>query len=251
MYNPKRESELQSLIRANGDYCTVEYLAQVMNLSLSTIRRNLKELELKGKVKRCYGGVSYIETEGGLEPFTFRTQKNALQKIVVSRLAASLIKEGDVIFTDASSTAYCLTNFLKEFKNLTVISNGIETVNSLRLSSLTVYSTGGKVSPSNKVALVGKTALDFINSVHANITFTSAFGVNSDGNVYDVFDDEICLRQAMLNNSDKKVLMVDGEKFGKFAPFKLANVNEFDCIISEKIPKDFFRVDIFARILSD
>ena len=250
MYDPKRDSQIISLIRANGDYVTVEYLSKAMNLSASTVRRNLKDLEEKGKVKRTYGGVSYSQSENGLAPFSYRTQKNAPEKITVCRLGASLVKDGDVVFTDASSTAYCLTNFLKEFNNLTVISNGIETVNSLRTSTINVYSTGGKVSPTNKVALIGKQALDFINSVHADVTFVSAFGVDIDGRVYDVFDDEICLRQAMLKNSNKKVLMLDSEKYGKIAPFLLAETSVFDYVLCDKDRKNFFAKGVKINLIT-
>ena len=250
MHNLKRESEIISLIKASGDYATVEYLANTLSLSQSTVRRNLQELELKGIVKRSYGGVTYAEVENGLAPFNLRTRSNALNKIIVCRLACSLIKDGDVIFTDCSSTAYCLTNFLKEFKNITVISNGIETVNSLRASTLTVYSTGGKVSPTNKVALIGQQALDFIDGIHADLTLLSAFGVDNGGNIYDVYDDEIAVRKKMMKNSNANYLLLDGSKFGKTAPFKLANVNDFDGVITDKYSDGFLKGQIKTKIIT-
>lgn len=249
MHGIKRESEIISLIKANGDFASVEYLAETLNLSPSTVRRNLQELELKGKIKRSYGGATYAEQENGLAPFTMRTNSNVVQKIAVCRMASSLIKEGDVVLTDSSSTAYCLTNFLREFKNLTVISNGIETINSLRASTLTVYSTGGKVSSTNKVALVGDKAIDFINDIRADVCLLSAFGVIKNGNVYDVYDDEIAVRRVMMKNSNKKYLMLDGSKFGKTAPFKLSSIDDFDGIITDKLPDNFFDRQINTKII--
>lgn len=248
MLNKSRESEIISLIKSRGDYATVEFLSNALSLSPSTVRRHLQDMEGRGVVKRSYGGVTYAESENGLEPFTLRTQSNYLEKITVCRLASSLVKEGDVIFTDPSSTAYCLTNFLKEFNNITVISNGIETVNSLRLSKVTVYSTGGKVSPSNKVALIGKQAIDFINGVRANVTFISSFGISTKGGVYDVYDEEIAVRQAMMNNSDKNYLLLDHSKLNKTATFKLCSVTDFDKIICDKDITGFFDKNVLPNV---
>ena len=126
----------------------------------------------------------------------------------------------------------------------------METLNALALSKLEVYSTGGKISPVNRVALVGDRAIEFVNSIRANLTFVSAFGVSADGGVYDVYDDEIAVRKAMFNNSKKTVLMVDDGKFGKTAPFKLANMTEFDYVLCNKKIQGFFapnvKVDITA-----
>ena len=246
----KRESDIIALIKACGYYATVEYLSERLSVSESTVRRNLQQLEKKGLVKRSYGGVEYSGQEDVLAPFPLRTHKNLSGKMAICRLAASLVKEGDVIFTDASSTAYCLAKYLKDFENIRIITNGVETLNALALSKLEVYSTGGKISPVNRVALVGDRAIEFVNSIRANLTFVSAFGVSTDGGVYDVYDDEIAVRKAMFNNSKKTVLMVDDGKFGKTAPFKLANMTEFDYVLCNKKIQGFFAPNVKVDITS-
>ena len=245
-----RENDIISLIKSSGYFATVEYLAERLCVSESTVRRNLQILEKKGVVKRSYGGVEYSGSEEVLAPFPMRTHKNVSGKMAICRLASSLIKEGDVIFIDASSTAYCLAKYLKDFERIKIITNGVETLNALALSNLEVYSTGGKVSPVNRVALVGDRTLETVNSIRADITFVSAFGVSENGGVYDVYDDEIAVRKAMFKNSKKTVLMIDDAKFGKAAPFKVADVTDFDYVLCNKKVQGFFlpevKVDITA-----
>ena len=244
----KRENEIISIIKSCGYYASVEYIAERLSLSASTVRRDLQSMEKDGKIKRSYSGVEYLGKEELLAPFPLRTHKNLEQKMAVCRLAASFVKEGFTVFTDASSTAYCLANYLKDFENVKVVTNGMETLNALSVSKLEVFSTGGKISSSNRVALVGNRAVDIINSVHADVAFVSAFGVSKDGGVYDVYDDEIAVRQAMFKNADKKILMLDEMKFGKSAPFKLANLTDFDAVLCNKKIENFFLPEVEVNI---
>lgn len=236
----QRLDNIISLIKSNGYSATVEFIAQELGVSASTIRRDLRQLEIDKRIKRSYGKAECVEEITDLLPFTIRFRKNLAEKMAVCRLASALVSEGDTVFIDASSTAYCLTRFLREIPNVKIITNGVENVNGLMNEKVEVYSTGGKLSDGNRIALVGKRTLDFVRSTHANIAFMSTFAVNRKGGCYDICDDEVAVRQEMLKNSDKRVLMVDDKKLDKKAPFLLANVEDFDYIVCNKEIKDFF-----------
>lgn len=248
MRRSSRENDTIALIKAEGYRATVEYLAKSLGVSLSTVRRDLQRLEKEGKVKRNYGGVEYVGADSDLTPFPLRTHKRVAEKMAICRLAASFIREGDTVFIDTSSTAYCLTGFLKEFQRIKIVTNSVEAISALSASSLEAYSTGGRLSEGNRVAFVGGRAIEFIDCVRADIAFVSAFGVSKEGGVYDVYDDEIAVRKAMMRNAAKKILMIDDEKCGKKAPFKLAEVGDFDRVLCNRAVENFFEEGVRVTI---
>lgn len=230
----QRADKIIELLRKNGFYMSVDKLSENLGISKSTIRRNLQALEKVGKIQRKYGGAEIVDWNRSLSPFALRKNENTISKMTIARLATPLIKDGAVIFVDASSTANILTSRLLDFDNITIVTNGINNVFSLSESTLTVYSTGGKLSPTTRVAYVGQKAVDFINSMRADLCFLSALGIDKQGVIYDMYDDEIAVRRAMINNSEQKVLLLDSTKMNKCAPFKLGHINEFDYFISDK-----------------
>ena len=130
MYKCEREDEIIALL-SETEYATVEYLAQKMSISSSSIRRDLKNLEERGLVIRSYGGVKIANASGKRIPFSLRSHENSLQKKQIAKAAASLIHVGDVIFIDGSSSAYFLAELLPSINGVTVVTNSIDAMNIL------------------------------------------------------------------------------------------------------------------------
>ena len=120
MYKCEREDEILALLN-DTEYATVEYLSRKMNISPSSIRRDLKNLEERGLVKRSYGGVKIAESSGRRIPFDLRSHENSAQKKQIAKAAMSLINEGDVVFLDGSSSAYFVAELLPSVSGITVI----------------------------------------------------------------------------------------------------------------------------------
>ena len=249
MKNQRLENIL-SIIKSNGYTVSVQTIASALNVSPSTVRRDLQVLEREKRIKRSYGKAECIEEATELLPFAIRFHTNVAEKMNVCRIASALVKEGDTVFIDASSTAYFLTKFLIEIPDVKIVTNGAENINFLMREKAEVYSTGGKLSSVNRIAFVGKRAIDFVKSLHVDVCFTSAFSVDKNGNVFDICDEEIAVRLAMMQNSDKNVLMIDDKKLAKSAPFLLGNVSEFDYIACNAPLKDFFNEDVIYKELN-
>jgi DeoR/GlpR family transcriptional regulator of sugar metabolism len=190
-------------------YASVEELSAVLCISTSTIRRNLEILQQKGLVTRTHGGVK-INSDNNFSPsFTFRIHQNTFAKKKIALSAIKLIKNGDIIFLDGSTSAFYIAEYLKEFENIRVITNGIDTLSLLSKNHILAYSTGGQVSAENPSVLVGRYAEDMISNFHADIAFFSAQAMDNDGEIYDCFEDEIFLRRAMIKNAKTKVFLCD------------------------------------------
>ncbi len=240
MYKCEREDEIIALLSAN-EYVTVEYLSRKMNISPSSIRRDLKNLEERGLVSRSYGGVKMTQPSGKHIPFSLRSHENSLQKKQIAKAALSLINPGDVVFLDASSSAYFLSELLPSVPGVTVITNGLESMVQLSHASVKAYCASGTLADENRGALVGGYAQSFFRSLHANVAIFSIQGMTDDGSLYDCYAEEVAVRQVMLQNADRSILLCDSSKCGKSSTFLQGSIKDVDYIISDLDLNSFFK----------
>lgn len=234
------EKEILSILEKN-EYATIEEIANAIYASPSTVRRRLTDMEQKGLLLRTHGGA---QLKNELFPsFSLRSQQNISAKKQIARSALQLIKNGDVIFLDGSTSAFFIAEYLKEFTDIRVITNGIDTLSLLSKNSIRAYSTGGRISEQNRSVLVGGYAENVINSLRADIAFFSAQAVGKDGEVYDCFEEENVLRKRMMSQAKIRVLLCDGAKLNRSSHFRLCNISEVDYIVSERDLSEYFTCD--------
>ena len=215
-------------------YASVDELSTVLGVSTSTIRRTLEILQQKGLVTRTHGGVK-INSDNNFSPsFTFRIHQNSFEKKKIALCAIKLIKNGDIIFLDGSTSAFYIAEYLKEFENIRVITNGIDTLSLLAKYNILAYSTGGQISTENPSVLVGRYSEDMICNFHADIAFFSAQAMDNNGEIYDCYEEEIFLRRAMIKNAKTKVFLCDNTKFGKTSPYHLCSLKDIDYVASNQ-----------------
>ncbi len=243
-----KEKEILSLIEKKQE-AKVEEIAKELFMSVSTVRRKLNALEGKGLVKRHHGK-AVISNANNLSPsFTFRSHQNVLEKKKMGLFALELIKDGDVIFLDGSTSAFYVATQLREKKNVTVITNGIDTLSVLSELGIKAYSTGGEISEDNKSVLVGEYAEQTAKNFHADIFFFSVASAYPNGEIYDCFIKENFLRKTMMENSKKSVLLLDSAKFNSKFPYRLCNVNEIDYVITETNAHTYFTTPLKTTII--
>lgn len=209
-------------------------LARQYNLSASTVRRKLDELEKDGLITRTHGGVKSVEDDLTVTSFATRVHTNVAEKRRIALKAIKLIREGDVIFLDASSTTYFLTEYLNEFSKIKVITNGIDTLAALAAKGISAYSTGGKVSPESPSVLVGQFARNAVHGVHADIAFFSVHGINENGEIFDTNQSCNEITSCMIKCSDKVVCLCDNTKIGKSGAFKVCDVSDVDYVVCDR-----------------
>ncbi len=213
----------------------VKELAKEIYASEPSIRRDLNSLEKQGLIKRIHGGAILEESGTSLLkiPFLVRELEESDAKVIMAKKAIELIKDNDVIFLDASSSAYNLIPFLVTKNKLTVITNGIKALQKLAEYNINAIATGGKLMNSC-LALVGEEAYSVIEGVTADIAFFSCRGLSSDGKLSDISDAENNVRKKMIANSKKSYLLCASKKIGKTYYHTLCTTDELTGIISEK-----------------
>lgn len=234
MFNKEREQEILSILKTANGFVSVKQLCETLFASESSIRRDLKSLEERGLVKRSYGGASLENNFSNIVTFNHRTRLNVNQKRDIAKKVVSLIKDGSILFLDQSSTAFYLATELMNRSSLMVVTNNIEILMLLSNSRIKVISSGGFLSEENRNCLIGGDAQRTFENIFADIMFFSVKAIDDDGIVTDCSREEIMIRNAMLKNSDKKVLLCDSSKFGVRAPFKQCELCDVDYLISEE-----------------
>lgn len=233
----KQEKELLDYLQ-NHQYASIDELAEKLFVSPSTIRRKLNVLQKKGLITRTHGGAQLNDENNFFPSFTFRVHQNSFEKKKMALSAIKLIKNGDLIFLDGTTSAFFIAEYLSEFKNIRVITNGIDTLSVLAKNNVAAYSTGGCVQEINRSVLVGHYAEEMIKNFHADVAFFSAQSVDNNGEIYDCFEEENVIRKAMIKHATKKVFLCDSTKFGKTSLFHLCSLNDVDYVVSNHdIPK--------------
>lgn len=233
MFNKEREQEIMSILKTTNGFVSVKQFCDTLFASESSIRRDLKALEKRGLVKRNYGGASLMTNHSNIVTFNHRTRQNIAAKREIAKKAAALIKDGNIIFLDQSSTAFYLANELINRNSLTVVTNNIEIMMLLSNSGIKLISSGGILSDENRNCLIGGDAQRTFENVFADVAFFSVKAVSEDGVVTDCSREEVVVRDAMLKNAAKKVLLCDSSKFNCRAPFKQCKLEDVDILISE------------------
>ena len=233
-----QEKELLNILQET-QYASVEDLAKKLHTSTSTIRRALNALQAKGLITRTHGGAKLNDENSFSPSFTYRIHQNSLEKKKIALTAIKLIKNGDIIFLDGTTSAFFIAEYLGEFENIRVITNGIDTLSLLSKNNIQAYSTGGYVNKENRSALIGKYAENMVENFHADIVFFSAQSVSNAGEIYDCFEEENFIRKAMIKNAKVKVLLCDSTKIGKTSPYHLCSIHDIDYIVSNQPLPDF------------
>lgn len=212
----------------------VNDLSAALGVTVETIRRDLEKLEKSEQLRRTHGGAVLIE-EAMLElSLEKRSGLNTEGKIAIAKKALEFVRQGDTIFLDSSTTSYQFSKFLKDFENITVITNNLLIINELQnCEKIKVISTGGTLDMKN-LSFVGEIALRNIEkSLCANKVFFSSKRIDITHGITESNDVEYQIKIAMIKNSKERICLVDKSKFEGVACIKLANFSDIDYLITD------------------
>lgn len=217
-------------------YTSANSLAKRLFVSMPTIRRDLAELDARGLLTRSHGGAKKLNSDHALMPANHRKSISPIEKRRICKKAAKLIKDGSVVFIDASTTALNIVEYISEHSSITVVTNSVKIALSLSGKSIRCYTTGGELQ-NNSYGFAGSYAEEMISRFNFDFMFFSSHGVNEAGIIVDTTSPaENFLRQAVCRLSAKKVFLATSTKFGRAAPYNLMPISEVDLVITDKEP---------------
>lgn len=214
-------------------------LETILYCSTSTLRRDLMDLEKEGIIIRSHGEVR-IAAPNNIE-YTYYTRQMSEQqsKQIIANLASDFLTHNQSIFLDSSSTATYLIDYFEKLSSLRVITNGIEAAVRLnKLDNVTLFLAGGYVANGTN-SVVGDFSASFLDNFHADLAIFSCRGLDRYG-AYEANHEQALIKQHMIRNADKVILLADHTKFNTSHYFKLSNYNVIDYIITNQQPCDTF-----------
>lgn len=218
---------------------TTRELEKLLFSSTSTIRRDLLELEKQGRIIREHGEVKLVKSKNIDYSYDSRVDDQVKSKELIAELASFFIGSSQAIFMDSSSTTSFLLPYLKGINNLQVITNAVELAPALnKMSNVSLFITGGEVKHGTK-SILGNFAVDFLEKFYTDIAIFSCRGIDENGS-YEADYNQALIKQKMIKNTKKALLLVDSTKFNSSHFFKLAYFDQIDCIITDKKPNAAF-----------
>lgn len=195
---------------------SVRELAKALDVSEGTVRNDLNALEGQGKLTRVHGGAVLNENDQFQNNyFRLRSQINLAAKLAIAREAADLVKDGDSILLDASSTIYFFARALSKRSKLRVVTNGFEVARELaQNSSNNVFLIGGIVN-NDSSSVTGLLSERIIEELRIQKAFLSCSGFSLELGMTEVHLAEAQLKRKVIESSQQLYALVDSSKFGQ------------------------------------
>lgn len=225
----------------------VSDLVRQYGVSDVTIRKDLQILSEEGIIKKIHGGAllneekkSYFSSEEAQVLETSEVDKNGTKRKVIE-LALSQIKNGDTIFLGSGLTCSLLAKELKNFKNLTVVTNNLSAVMDLLHSNCKLYMVGGEVTTIDSKTYFSsvENASQYLKSIYVSKAFTSCsgFDLNAGITVNSIISTYIYKNLSDINRS--WYIMLDEEKFDRMGIYKVAELDQINYVITNNLPTKY------------
>lgn len=224
LLSAERHQKIIELV-AKKESLDFQSLAMELNVSIMTVRRDLKELQEKGYLQLTRGGasttMSYI-LEVRAHPRAF-DQK--MEKTTIGRHAAALIEHGEVIFMGTGSTTMQFAQHLSLDLDLTIITPSLPHASLLANRGFQVISTGGIVL-TDDLAQTGIIASDVIKRYFATRAVIGARGVTKKLGITDLHLETAEINNLMTQQSEQVLILADSTKMGVQANFVVSPIQK-------------------------
>jgi DeoR family transcriptional regulator, aga operon transcriptional repressor len=173
--NEERRRDILEILNRDGRVLVAD-LARHFRTSQVTIRKDLESLYVHGRVHRTHGGALPAQ-ESALEDLTLREKEklHRKEKLQIASAAAGMVKEEQVVILDSGTTTSAIASALRDFVNLTIITNAVNIAAALGGSTFEAILTGGTLRK-NSFSLVGPIAEETLHRLNADILFLGVDG---------------------------------------------------------------------------
>ncbi|HEY8472686.1 MAG TPA: DeoR/GlpR family DNA-binding transcription regulator [Natronosporangium sp.] len=232
----QRQAEIAEYVLQHGSVSANE-LAEVFQVSLMTIHRDLDELERQGVVRKYRGGASAQPSSVFESNVSYRKRAAREEKLALARRAREMIEPGMAVILDDSTTTLELARLIVDINPLTVITNFLETIKLLaNAPGIRLMALGGEYHPSHD-SFLGVPCIEAIEALRSDLLFASTSAIVG-AHAYHQEQEIVLVKRAMIRAAQRSVLMVDHTKFGRVALHRLAPLRDFDLVlVDSKAPE--------------
>lgn len=212
---------------------TVSDLTNLFNVTEETIRRDLKQLEEEGILTRTYGGAYISEGVQNDVNINLREHIHVEGKRKIAAKCLSMIKSGDSIFLDASTTSLVIASMLEDRK-LTVVTNSLKVINTLvDKPNINIVVIGGTLSPSSQ-SNVGRSSEYTMKHYFFDTAFISCRSVSMQHGITDSNEQQAGIRKLAAEHANKVYLIADYTKFDKTSFARICDFDQINSVVVDE-----------------
>jgi DeoR family fructose operon transcriptional repressor len=245
MYAEERQQEIVRLARSDGRV-DVATLAETLNVTAETIRRDLTSLERAGVLRRVHGGAIPVERIGFEPALATRDSVLIEEKERIAKTALAEVPEDGAIILDAGTTTARLAQALPVDRELTVVVNSpvIATMLGTRMN-INVLLVGGRLR-GRTLATVDDWALRPLADMYVDVAFIGTNGFTVERGLTTPDPAEAAVKRAMINAARRTVLLADHTKIGNDYLARFGTVADLDLLITDSGLDDDLAADVEA-----
>lgn len=232
VYAPERHQQILATARADGRV-DVNRLAEDLDVTPETIRRDLTVLERHGLVRRVHGGAIPVERLGFEPGIADRETRFAGEKERVAKAALDELPDGGAVILDAGTTTVRLAELLPSDRELTVVTHALPVAMVLAMRpNITLHLVGGTVR-GRTLAAVGSWAERELADIHADVAFLGTNGLSVEHGLTTPDLAEAAVKRALVANARRTVVLTDHSKIGRVEFAHVVPLSQVDTIITD------------------
>lgn len=212
---------------------TVTELTGYFDVTEETIRRDLKLLAKEGFLKKTYGGAYITDGVQNDVNVNLREHIHVEGKKKIAKRCLELIKMGDSIFLDASTTALVLATMLDD-KKLTVVTNSLKIINILAVKkNITTIVIGGTLYH-NSLSHVGPGAESYLQNYYYDTAFISCRSISMLHGITDSNEQQANVRKTVVSHANLVCLMLDHTKINRTSFVKICEFGQINQVVTDE-----------------
>jgi DeoR/GlpR family transcriptional regulator of sugar metabolism len=216
----------------------VTRLCQHLDVSEMTIRRDLQELEQSGHLRRVHGGAIRDLGRSYEPPYRLRSANLIEHKERIAAKAAELVLDGDSIALDIGTTTYAMIPYLKDRKNLTIVSASLRIAYAIATqfkleSDVRLIVTGGIVR-AGELSMIGSLAEYTYDNFNLDKAFVGVGGIHLDRGLseYNIEDNQV--KKSLIASAKECIVLADHSKLNHVALAHVADLKDVSSIVTDR-----------------
>jgi DeoR/GlpR family transcriptional regulator of sugar metabolism len=231
MLAEERLTKIMMILKERG-FAQVEYLAQMLQVSDMTIRRDLVKCQQQGIIRRCHGGAMLTCANRQEISYQDKCREHQSVKKNIAETAAALVKERMTVFLDAGTTTFEIARRIKRIPHLTIVTNDVYIVHALLAFEPELIFIGGSIQKKTGSA-AGGFAEQMVKRMHFDVAFFGAHSINEHFDVMTPTLEKLFLKNRLFENSSTAYIAADHSKFNKTALYRIDNLSDYTGVITD------------------
>ncbi len=231
MLTEERRRSIIKTLQRDGKVLASE-LSKTLHVSEDTIRRDLRELAVSGKLQRVHGGA--LPRSPASASFTERQQQAPAAKAAIAQAAIQLIRPNQVIILDGGTTPLQVAQHLPIDLHATIITHSLPIALALaEYPAIEVILIGGKLYK-HELVTTGAAAVEAFHDIRADLCFLGIGSLHPEVGISTLDLEEAYVKRAMIASAAEVVALTSADKLGTASPHIVGPLNDLTHLVTER-----------------